>query len=326
MRIRTVFVVIFLVLLILVGLAVYAWMMRPKLIDIQPNDGASSVPVTSQIRLEFSQSMKHASVGSRLKFEPAQSGGYSWEENILIFTPDQSWPNGQEISVTLDAGARAENPLAFPMQGESWSFTTRVTYLAYLWPSDGPADIYALNPVTGEVHQYTHRMGVLEFTSNNEGNKIFFSASNVRGGSDLYELDLFKEANTSNNSYKPRKLLDCGSTQCRSPAISYDGKNLAYEHLIPSPKGELGPAQIWKLNLSDLRAEPIGQVSHETIQPCWSSTGWLAYYDRTNQVYEVIHADSQVMIQLINQTGQPGNWSPDGKFLLAPEIIVLPSN
>ena len=325
MRIRTVFVVIFMVLLILAGLAVYAWMMRPKLIDIQPNDGASSVPVTSQIRLEFSQPMNHASVGSRLKFEPAQSGGYSWEENILIFTPDQSWPNGQEISVTLDAGARAENPLSFPMQGESWSFTTRVTYLAYLWPSDGPADIYALNPVTGEVHQYTHRMGVLEFTSNNEGNEIFFSASNVRGGSDLYELDLFKEANTSNNSYKPRKLLDCGSTQCRSPAISNDGKNLAYEHLIPSPKGELGPAQIWILNLSDLRAEPIGQVSHETIQPCWSSTGWLAYYDRTNQVYEVIHADSQVMIQLINQTGQPGNWSPDGKFFLAPEIMYYPA-
>jgi hypothetical protein len=299
--------------------------MRPSLTEIQPGDGISNVPVPSQLRLVFSQPMNHASVISHLRITPAQQGEYRWEDNTLFFTPDPSWPSGQVIYVKLEEGARAENPITFPMKGESWSFATRESYLAYLWPSDGPADIYALNPISGEIHQYTYRMGVLEFCANKDGNKLYFSAGNSRGGADLYEIDLVDEANATSDRYAPRKLLDCGTAQCRAPALSYDGNNLAYEHLILSPKGDLGPAQIWLLNLVDLKVKPIGQATHETIQPSWSSTGWLAYYDRTSQVYEVNKPETQISVQLINQTGQPGHWSPDGKFYLAPEIMYYPA-
>jgi Tol biopolymer transport system component len=168
-------------------------------------------------------------------------------------------------------------------------------------------------------------MGVLEFTAGNDGTNIYFSASNAQGGSDLYQIDLFKATNSTDNSYQPKKLLDCGLAQCRSPAVSIDDKNLAYEYLIPSPKGEMGPAQIWMLTLPDLSAKPMGQTTHETVQPAWSSTGSLAFYDRTSQAYEVINSKTQLRIQLLNQTGQPGNWSPDGEFYLAPEIMYYPS-
>ena len=312
-------------ILILIGFVAYAWINRPKLIDILPDDNAANVPVTSQIRIEFSQPMERVSVISHITITPAQVGEYRWDGNILIFTPDQSWPSGQEVIVSLEEGIKAASWLALPMRGESWSFSTREASLAYLWPSDGPSDIYALNPVTGEVYQYTHRMGVLEFTSSNDGIKIYFSSSNIKGGSDLYELDLIEESNTDNNFYQPKKLLDCGSSQCRSPAISFDKKLLAYERLIPNPMGGLGPAQIWLLSIPDLDGELIGQATHETIQPVWSSTGWLAFYDQTSQVYEVINPATRVRFQLINQTGQPGNWSPDGQYYLAPEMMYYPS-
>ncbi len=325
MKIRYVMVVIVLILLTVAGLVIYAWVMRPKLIDIYPQVGAADVPVTSQIRLVFSQPMNPDSVISHLIVEPAQEGEYNWNKNILTFTPLESWPNGQEIRLHIEAGARAANWLSFQMKAVTWSFTTREAYLAYLYPSDGPADIYALNPKTGEIHKYPHTKGVLEFTTSNDGVNIYFSASNAQGGSDLYQIDLIEETNSTNNSYQPKKLLDCGLSQCRSPAVSSDGKNLAYEYLIPSPKGGVGPAQIWLQDLSDLSTSPIGQAMHETVQPAWSSMGWLAFYDRTSLVYEVINPQTKARVQLINQTGQPGNWSPDGDFYLAPEIMYYPS-
>jgi Tol biopolymer transport system component len=325
MKTRYIVVVGLIVLLALAGLVTYAWMMRPEVVGVYPEADASDVPVTSQIRVIFSQPMNQTSVISHLKIDPTEEGEYSWDENDLVFTPDQTWPGGQEISVQLEDGARAINPLTFPMRGMGWSFSTREAYLAYLWPSDGPSDIYALNPITAEIHRYTHQMGVLEFTANNAGNKIYFSSSNASGGADLYEIDLIEETNAADNSYQPRKLLDCGSAQCRSPAISYDGKDLAFEHLISSSSGELGPAQIRNLDLTDLTVKPIGQASHETIQPAWSSTGWLAFYDKTSQAYEVINPTTNVRLELLNQTGQPGNWSPDGAFYLAPEIMYYPA-
>jgi Tol biopolymer transport system component len=168
-------------------------------------------------------------------------------------------------------------------------------------------------------------MGVFEFTTSKDGINIYFSASNARGGSDLYQIDLIEETNATDNSYRPKKLLVCGLAQCRSPAVSFDSKNLAYEYLIPSLKGGLGPAQIWLLDLLELSTKPIGHATHETVQPAWSSTGWLAFYDRTSQVYEVINPQTKAITQLINQTGQPGKWSPDGEFYLAPEMMYYPS-
>ena len=40
----------------------------------------------------------------------------------------------------------------------------------------------------------------------------------------------------------------------------------------------------------------------------------------TNSGYEVVNPDTQERMQLSNQTGQPGDWSPGGEYYLAPEI------
>jgi Tol biopolymer transport system component len=264
--------------------------------------------------------MQTESVSVLMKIELATSGTFSWDNNTLTFTPDQSWPGGQKISVSLEAGAKAASWMAFPMEGQSWSFNTSEAALAYLWPANSPADIYALDPVIGEIRQYTHGMEVIDFSANSDGMTIYFSASNSRGGADLYRIDRNEAENSINNSYQHKKLLDCGVAECRSPIVSFDGHYLAYEYLLPTLRGGLGPAQIWLLSLPDLVATPLGQASHETVQPSWSPTGLLAYYDRTSSGYEMVNPLSQEKVLLPNQTGQPGAWSPNGEYYLAPEI------
>ena len=185
------------------------------------------------------------------------------------------------------------------------------------------ADIYALDPLSGEIRQFTSDMGVLDYSASRDGMKIYFSASNFQAGADLYRIDRTRLEGTPGNQYQSEQLLNCGSAQCRNPVVSFDNRYLAYEYVLPTASGDSGLAQIWLMDLASAEAIPIGEASHETVQPSWSATGLLAYYDRTSSGYELVNPITQERIQLPNQTGQPGAWSPDGENYLAPEISYL---
>jgi Tol biopolymer transport system component len=316
---RLIFTVILFVL-IMSGLLAVTLATRPRLIEIYPLDGATNKPVTAAIRMVFSRPMDKDSVAAHVKLQPAVDGAFHWEGNTLVFIPAEAWEGDQEVSVNIENGARAASWLALPMQEMEWSFHTSGAWLAYLWPSDDIAEIYALNPETGVVFQYTSGMGVLEFSSSSDGLWLYFSAGNDQGGSDLYQLDRIDQNTPAGDLNQPRKLLGCGLAQCRNPTVSQDGAYLAYEYLLPSQSGVMGPAQIWTMSLPGEEISPTGPATHETVQPAWSSSGWLAYYDRTMRAYELIDLKTDEHIQLANQTGQPGAWSPDGSYYLAPEI------
>jgi hypothetical protein len=326
MKSRIVVGVVVFLLIVAAGMGIFAWHSKPQLVEIYPQAGTVNVPATSPIRLVFSRAMAQESVSTRLKIQPAIEGTFSWDKNTLTFTPDRPWPGGQEISMLLEAGARSASWISSPMGRQSWSFTTSVEALAYLWPSYGKADIYALDPLSGEIYQYTYGMDVLDYSVNSNGKMIYFSASNSLEGADLYRIDRTKPGDSSNKPYQVDKLLDCGIEQCRNPTVSFDDQNLAYENIIPAPSGEAGPAQIWLLKLATLETTPVGQEADETIQPSWSPTGLLAYYDKTHSGYEVFNPDTQERVQFSNQTGQPGAWSPNGEYYLAPEISYLQAN
>jgi Bacterial Ig-like domain len=326
MKARSVIIFVIFVLLLVTGAIVYAWRSTPKLVEASPLDTAQNVAATASIQVQFSRPMVHESVESHLKILPEVSGTTRWNENSIEFTPDQPWPAGQKIQVQLERGAKAKSWLAFSMGDQSWSFIISRAALAYLWPAAGQASIYTVDPETKSARQYTHGMNVLDYSANNTGSILYLSASNPLSGADLYKIDRFKADSRLNNAYQPEKLLDCGKAQCRNPIVSPDGEILAYEYL-PATAGEMSYVQVWTLSLSDHFAAQAGQAGHETVQPTWSSNGLLAYYDRTSYEYEVLNIITMERIQLPNQTGQPGVWSPDGVYYLAPEITYqLASN
>ncbi len=314
-----------LILILVVAAGIYAWLDAPEIVTTTPHTDAVKVPIRTALQMTFSRPMNVESVENQLVIQPERGGRFTWQDNTLTFTPVDPWPSGTTITVTLPAGARAAGWLGMPLlRSYTWSFSTGQTLLAYLWPPDEPADIFALDPLTGDIHQVTTSGGVVDFSSSPDGIQIYYSVSKL-DNSAIFHLDLLKATNQADQAPEPERLLSCPQASCRLPRPSPDGRLLAYERTSSTP-GVPAETQVWLLALSNdgsAASEPflVGEAGHRTLQPDWSSTGKLAYYDLDQQAFVIYTPSSGQRTLLPNQTGEPGSWSPDGESYVAPEIV-----
>lgn len=316
-RLRLIILGGILLLLTAVTLAIVAWRQTPRILETSPADGAVDVPAATPLRLVFSNPMNSESVAQRLVIEPIRPGEIAWQDNTLIFTPSQPWPSGETVTITLHRGARAQPFLSFGLSEYNWSFTTAQTLLAYLWPASGASDLYALDPLTGDIHRLTTDASILDYSFSSDGQVVYYSATNAQDGADLYALDRSSGA-------EAERLLACGQTACRAPVLSPDGSTLAYESVPHATSSQV--VQVCLLDLASASSTPLGDLTHENSQPRWSSTSKLAYYDQTAQAYVIYDPQTGSTLRLPNQTGQGGSWSPDGRYFIAAEISFIPLN
>lgn len=309
-----------LIVVLLAGLAAYVWLASPLAGNFSPPGGASDVPVRSAIQISFNEPMQPETVEQRLSTIPARSGSYSWQDNTLTFTPDAPWPGGSLVQVRLEAGGRARSGLGLPLlTSQSWSFTTAQALLVYLWPSDGPADLYALDPLSGEIHQLTWETEVYDYSISQDGLQIFFSAPNAQLGSDLFRLDVLQVLIADSEQVEPTRVLSCQGVECRAAQLSPDGRWLAYERIEPQ---DTSGDQVWLMDLTTQQTEPLSEAGHVAEYPRWSTSSLLVYYDQ--QAGYVFH-DLQTGGRFVapNSTGQGGSWAPDGTAFLAAEIVYI---
>jgi hypothetical protein len=311
----------------------------PRLTAVYPEPGALQVPAGEPLSLSFSRLMQPDSVMQRLTIDPALEGTFTWQGSTLVFTPNRPWPSGQSVQVRLAAGARAAGWLPFPIRDEaSWSFTIGQPRLAYLFPTDGPANLYVMNLQTSESQQLTDSAtGVLEFNLNPTGSIIYYSESGPGGSSSIYALPVLRPADSlpgsqsaSDNSLpQPVLVLDCPQSSCRTPKISSDGQYLAYERTDLLGQNQPTHTQVWLQPLDnglpfsdDVQPYPAGDPSHETLQPSWASSGWLVYYDDDLAAFIFTNLHTGEQKNVPSQTGQPGTWSPSGRQFVTPEIVL----
>ncbi|MEJ2756893.1 MAG: hypothetical protein P8046_00295, partial [Anaerolineales bacterium] len=196
----------------------------------------------------FGRGMRPESVEEHLSITPEAAGTFSWEENTLRFTPDEEWPAGTEVQIRLASGALSN--LGLPVRQElAWSFDVSPVLLAYLWPSDGDAQIYTLNQDTGEVIQFTSGGAVLAYTLGPDYRVFYYFAENNQGGSDLYTFDRYELL--QDPEAEPARLLSCQRARCSDPAVSPDGSKIAYTR---------NDSEIWLLDLN-------GDGTSERISP-----------------------------------------------------------
>ena len=320
---RVVFLLVFLGVVIGVGVGYVR--ASPRLLRLSPEPGRQSVPGGLPLSLTFSKRMKPGSVEEHLIIDPSTPGSFRWEGNTLLFIPDGSWPSGETITVLLESGSQADGllPLAL-LSSQEWSFTIGRPLVAYLWPASGVADLYALDPLSGEVVQLiSSPFGILDFDINADGAVIYYSARDPTGGSDIFAYNRLSD----DPQEDPLPLLACPNAFCRSPRVSPDDTMLTYERNPLPGSGESLFPQVWirSLNESHPSADALaGDPDHPTRLPDWSSEGLLSFYDVVETAYILLDPITEETISILNDTGEVGSWSPDGSAFVAPEIIFTP--
>lgn len=315
--------VILIVILAVLGLGVMAWVRAPRLLEVTPAPGSTNIPPYTPVRLTFSRPVQPDSATSRITIQPVRNGSYSWEGNTLVFIPSQPWPSGATITVQVAAGMRAKPILSLPMmKGQSWSFSTSQTLLAYLWPAAGGADLYTLDPLTGDVRRITTTLNILDYSISADGFGLFYSVELPGNDTALWRQARKEAGGLLQALPAPETILECPLAACRSPRPSPDGKWLAYERTPMDEQGQPGITSVWLLSLDDRSTRPVSQPGHTTFHSSWSAFGWLSFYENERQGFVVQDATGREIGFLPNRTGELGGWHPEGSTFAAEEVIL----
>jgi Tol biopolymer transport system component len=302
----------------------------PRLEAVEPSTGSAEVPAGASLRMTFSRTMQPESVLERLNITPEVNGEFRWEGQTLTFVPASGWPGGRTIQVSLDPGARNQGLVSFGMrEGYTGTFDVSRPRLVYLYPADGAANLYAIQPDTGEVAALTDLLpGILDFNASPSENAIYYSVRNTRGGSDIYRLDLHPQPEETGGGLLPaQRVVACIQSNCAMPVVSPAGDWLAFEKTTALTDGGAGFPQVWLVSLEDGMpvGEPfrLGDAQQQVFQPAWSPDGKLVVYNSTSSKLVFCDSGQQVSAEFENSAGEVGAWNADGQAYAAPDFLFM---
>lgn len=309
------------IILIVLGIAALVlgisyWVFTPEVEGFGPILESGHQQNNAAIEIKFSRPMQPDSVQQNLSISPAIAGEYTWpDETVLRFVPADTWASGTQVEVRLEKGSRSRLGLAV-RQPVEWSFQVSPIKLLYLWPATGDSNIYALVPEDGESEQITFSGDVVGYDTSPDGQLIYYFTENSLGGNDLFFLNRFAVAEIGNEQpVEPDRLLTCQRSLCTSPAISPDGKWLAYLR---------NDSEIWLLELAG-SAEPV-QVSpnrHDCRSILWAPDGRLSYYNATAGAYIIRDIETGKQTVIDNLSGEIGAWAPGSTAFVVPEVFTI---
>lgn len=177
---------------------------------------------------------------------------------------------------------------------------------------------------------------IMEFDVHPNGQQIVYALRDRDSGrAELFLLDI-RTGNTS-------PLTSCATqdADCTAPVFRSDGELIAYQRVDFNTSLGLGvsPARVWLLDLSQNPPSTYPVIEDSQVlghSQVWSPDGSrLAFYDNNSggivvynfEVDEADEADGENPIVFIpSTTGLTGSFSPDGDFMVFPELVFEPDS
>jgi Tol biopolymer transport system component len=265
--------------------------------------------------------MQRESLEAHVSIEPELGGRWMFDSTQATFWPYGAWAPETLYRVRLRAGAVAEagDELA---QDVVLRFETRepeLLYLQRLAADDEIRQLFAVAPGRGEPRQLTDApWGIFDYAVDPEGETIVYSALRDDGGSDLWRMD--------RDGGNGRLLLACPDAACLNAAWSPDGEQLAYERRgiwADAPNLDPQASRIWLLDLERGEERPLFDYDVPLHAPVWAPVGArLAYLSPMASGIEVNDLSTGELVQFGNEWGSVPVWSPEGRSLAVPELML----
>lgn len=282
-----------------------------------PKDGI--VGPYQNINIKFSEAYDPEIASDLISIDPVQEGYLTSVDNYnMRFVPLKPFQRGITYTFKVKQGEITINGREVK-KAHTWQFQVRDPQVAYLVSDKDHSSIWTVDLKGGEPKRLTDeniKVGPFDVSQNGDF-IIFITTPNDKGGVDLWRVG----RDGSNASV----LLDCGFDRCTTPAISPDGKRIAYsrEAAGPSPNLPFGSPRIW---LVDLESGSNGPVYEDQqilgYGPTWSPDSQkLASFDGLSDNINVIDLKSGQHYLFHSSTGGPVSWSPDSTKLLYTDFV-----
>lgn len=279
----------------------------------------TTVSNAARITVTFSEEMDHDSVESAFSIQPDVSGTFSWTENTLIFKPEL--PLQQSMEYTVSVSGSALSAQSTMREAFTFSFTVRPARILYLHPADGNSQLWTAgtDPGNPEPEQLSDAEGsVVDYSTARDGSIIIY-IEQFTGGRSIQSLDPA--------SGKIRMLVDCRGAACLYPALSPDGKTLAYFREEGDPSDSSVEQGLWIMDLESGSISLLAPADPSRCDaPSWSPDGdMLAWADADAGGIRIRNMNSGQEQLIPSSMGISGSWSEDGTEYLFSELQMAGS-
>jgi WD40 repeat protein len=261
------------------------------------------------VTLVFSEPVEESLVMDKFSIQPPIGGGFKWSDSkTLQFIPTQPYAPGVEYTLSLAPGPLSGGD-TYLKKAKSWTFQVRAPRIVYLvkegdtsrlWVYD--VDTEASTPLTDDS------LKIFNYDASQNGEFVVISAFNERGGADLWRV--------GRSGGSPALALQCGPDRCSVPAISPDGRLVAYVREAAGPGADLqfGSPRIWVFNLETREDAPLYEDQQIIgYGPEWSPDGTrLSSFDGIKDEIRIIDFYTNQQVVIPSQLGSPVAWSGDG--------------
>jgi WD40 repeat protein len=184
--------------------------------------------------------------------------------------------------------------------------------IAYTNSVEGKKELW----VTGKDGEGAHRLidtenAIFNYDVSPDGEFLILSMFNEQDRIDLWRVN--------RDGSGLQLLLDCGGGNCSTPAISPDGKLVAYSREAPgiTPYSSLSAPRIHVLDLINKQDRPLFSdsqiIGHGST---WSPDGkWVTSYDGLQDIIRVVSMETGEQVSLSSLIGSVLSWSPDSTQL-----------
>jgi Tol biopolymer transport system component len=283
-------------------------------VAVAPAPSATGVSTRASIHVRFARPLRPASVAAAWQIEPPAPGRLAWSGSTLTWTASQPLAAGTTYRVTLapgleeTGGRRSRAPF-------SWQFTTRDAWLVALRRVDGVANLWLIDPATGQARPLTReRADVTDFSPAPDSSRIAYTRQDSPTQTSVWAVDVASGATSRLSPDEPASFA--------APAWSPDGQLVVLERRQALP-GALANPKLVAVRPDGAPAGLIyGRGDEVGFGARWSPDGTrLAFFDPVRQAIVIFNfTRDRVLIPV--QTTIAFAWSPDGRRLVAEDVVA----